>query len=402
MFLQYMLPEQTRRKIYEEWQEDSKKLTGQEKKIDSTDIEKIPDDELLKIWDDFNRFYIAFLVTGSVPELANYGSVPYLQKEISRYIQNQKMQYDALEILTAPERLSFYQEEEIALLETENIHKHQQKYFWLKNSYAGTQILSDDFFVERKKTINSELKKRLISKLAEVPKKKGELQAQCKLPTEIIRIAEAISEGVVWQDERKKFILIVLHYQDIMLREVVRRFEYSVEDLQLLGHNEIADVIKGQDLRAKIAARKKGFGLQFFHTHRELPPDEVAFFWNTYESKKTDGQLAEVKGIVASKGNNTKVVGRVHILLNPDEIEDFAQGEILLAPMTSPEYVFAMKKSAAVVTDEGGLTSHAAIVSRELGVPCIVGTKIATHVFKTGDLVEIDVGSGIVRIATAS
>lgn len=65
--------------------------------------------------------------------------------------------------------------------------------------------------------------------------------------------------------------------------------------------------------------------------------------------------------------------------------------------MTSPEYVPAMKRSGAVITDEGGLLSHAAIVARELGKPCIVGTKIATKVLKDGDLVEVDANKGVVR-----
>jgi pyruvate,water dikinase len=66
--------------------------------------------------------------------------------------------------------------------------------------------------------------------------------------------------------------------------------------------------------------------------------------------------------------------------------------------MTRPEYISAMKKAAAIVTDEGGITCHAAIVSRELKKPCIIGTKIATKVLKDGDLVEVDADKGIVKI----
>ena len=72
-------------------------------------------------------------------------------------------------------------------------------------------------------------------------------------------------------------------------------------------------------------------------------------------------------------------------------------GEILVAPMTSPDYIVAMRKASAIVTDVGGLMSHAAIISRELGIPCIVGTKIATQVLKDGDLVEVDANKGIIK-----
>ncbi len=88
----------------------------------------------------------------------------------------------------------------------------------------------------------------------------------------------------------------------------------------------------------------------------------------------------------------------MRIIKEPSESELFQEEEILVASMTSPEYVFAMRKAAAVVTDSGGLTSHAAIVSRELKIPCLVNTKVATKVFKDGDLVEVDADRGIVKI----
>ena len=65
--------------------------------------------------------------------------------------------------------------------------------------------------------------------------------------------------------------------------------------------------------------------------------------------------------------------------------------------MTRPDFMPLMRKAKAVITDEGGITCHAAIVSRELGIPCIIGTKIATKVLKDGDMVEVDANKGIVR-----
>ena len=73
------------------------------------------------------------------------------------------------------------------------------------------------------------------------------------------------------------------------------------------------------------------------------------------------------------------------------------KGDILVAPMTSPDFITAMRKASAVVTNEGGMTCHAAIVSRELKIPCIVATRIATKVLKDGDIIEVDATKGIVR-----
>ena len=102
----------------------------------------------------------------------------------------------------------------------------------------------------------------------------------------------------------------------------------------------------------------------------------------------------DIKGTVACKG---KAKGNVRVLLSAINIEQMKKGEILVAPATTPAYFTAMTKSAAIVTDEGGLTCHAAIVSRELGIPCIVGTGNATKVLKDGDLVEVDALNGFVK-----
>ena len=85
------------------------------------------------------------------------------------------------------------------------------------------------------------------------------------------------------------------------------------------------------------------------------------------------------------------------VLRSSTQINKVKLGDILVAKMTRPDYVPAMRRAAAIVTNEGGMTCHAAIVSRELGIPCIVGTKIATKVLKDGDLVEVDAEKGIVK-----
>ena len=98
-----------------------------------------------------------------------------------------------------------------------------------------------------------------------------------------------------------------------------------------------------------------------------------------------------VSGAPASPGIGT---GPVKILKSPKEIGKIQRGDVLVAPMTSPDYVPAMKKAAAIVTDQGGQTSHAAIVSRELGIPCVVGTKLATKILRDGSIVSVDGSTG--------
>jgi pyruvate,water dikinase len=100
-----------------------------------------------------------------------------------------------------------------------------------------------------------------------------------------------------------------------------------------------------------------------------------------------------LKGLGASPGIGA---GKVVVIFEADEIDKVKEGDILVTTMTNPDMVPAMKRAAAIITDEGGRTSHAAIVSRELGIPCVVGTKEATKVLKTGDYVTVDGGRGLV------
>ena len=109
---------------------------------------------------------------------------------------------------------------------------------------------------------------------------------------------------------------------------------------------------------------------------------------------------SELKGQV---GNRGYYIGKVKIIpfdVTADiskKIEEMEKGDVLVSGSTGPEMIKACHKAGAIITEEGGITSHAAIVSRELNIPCVISTKVATKVFKDGDLVEVDAEKGIVR-----
>lgn len=113
----------------------------------------------------------------------------------------------------------------------------------------------------------------------------------------------------------------------------------------------------------------------------------------TEESLQRDQNI--LYGSSASKG---VICGKVKILLENEQGEKVLPGDILVTPMTTPDFLPIMERASAFVTDEGGVTCHAAIIARELGKPCVIGTKIATQVLKDGDLIEVDANRGIVRI----
>ncbi len=88
----------------------------------------------------------------------------------------------------------------------------------------------------------------------------------------------------------------------------------------------------------------------------------------------------------------------VKIINTTDDIKKMQQGDVLVSYATMPDLMPAIRKAAAIVTDQGGITCHAAIVSRELGIPCIIGTNKATKVLKDGDLIEVNASHGRVKI----
>ncbi len=109
--------------------------------------------------------------------------------------------------------------------------------------------------------------------------------------------------------------------------------------------------------------------------------------------KAKEGPVEEIKGVELFSGLPASpgiASGKTEIILQPSDIVNLKEGEVLVAEMTTPDFVPAMKRAAAIITDRGGRTCHAAIVARELGVPCVVGTGNATKILKEKQLVTVD------------
>ena len=182
----------------------------------------------------------------------------------------------------------------------------------------------------------------------------------------------------------------------------------SVSD-RLILYCTFDELQKGSTYIKKISsdlAQRKKYGCATFVSYNgdvfvEILHDyekEKSFLERLFVSQhrqETGISIHEIHGTTGARGT---VHGCVRVVLYPQEGDAFRDGEILVTGMTRPEFVPLMKKASAIITDEGGITCHAAIVSRELGKPCIIGTKIATQVLKDGDFVEVDADNGVVRI----
>ena len=181
---------------------------------------------------------------------------------------------------------------------------------------------------------------------------------------------------------------------DDYIRQSLRRI---YPDLIGLETAILKDEILNPPSRKELRRRQKGFVL--------LPGENIFAgslndFSRNYQDYsfdfiKYDLRNKIIKGVVAFPGN---IRGKVMVIKNKSEIRLFKRDHILVSPMTTPDYLTAMKKAKAFITDEGGMLCHAAIISRELGKPCVTGTKIATKILKDGDLVEVDADKGIVKL----
>jgi len=165
-------------------------------------------------------------------------------------------------------------------------------------------------------------------------------------------------------------------------------FSYK-EIAEFLSKSSVATFESLDERKAAILSAGGGHGVKIL-----IGKDAKYFFLNVKE-KIDYSAINEIRGNSAYPG---KVEAKARVINNQSEFHAFRTGEILVVPYTAPEHIQLMRKSAAIVTDIGGLTCHAAIVARELKKPCIIGTKIATQVLKDGDLVEVDAEKGVVRI----
>jgi len=185
-------------------------------------------------------------------------------------------------------------------------------------------------------------------------------------------------------------------------QEIAKRADLSFQELKYLSIEEIMKflqnkklpslrIIKSRQNYCVLLARKGKIKVFHGEQAKQIVRFEVGL--EIFEHKK------ELHGFPASKGFTR---GKVIVVTKISDLNKMQDGYILVAAQTNPNYLPAMKQAAAIITDEGGITSHAAIVSRELGIPSVIGTKIATKVLRDGDMVEVDAEQGMVRILKKS
>lgn len=280
--------------------------------------------------------------------------------------------------------------------------RHADKWHWIPFDYIGPAVWqAEDFFKRLLSLVKTQedaeeairQKRNHHKKLSRGQK---EILAKYHVSAGHKRIIEDLQMITLMQDKKKGICTLAqfaLH--EIIFTKFAGKLNIRPVDCIKFHHEELwralkagkqLDKILPQRLKAMcVIGTKDGISL--------ISGQEAQKIFNKFSEETKISK--EIKGQPASMG---KAKGRIRVLISNKEIGKMKKGEVLVSPMTTPDFVMAMKKAAAIITDEGGMTSHAAIVSRELGIPCVVGTKIATRVLKDGDLVEVDADRGLVKI----
>jgi pyruvate,water dikinase len=212
------------------------------------------------------------------------------------------------------------------------------------------------------------------------------------------RIVFAMQEYLIVLDFSKADLVEGVYYARPLLEEIGERLGLNWIDVRYLLPNEIKDALKNKKkVRAeKIADRKKNFALilEDFHIDPYFGKEAVSKT-NELLEEEVASDVDSFEGKVAYPGI---VKGKIKVVTSAKDIEKFNLGDILVTRDTTTELTSIIKRSAAIVANDGSLLSHTAIVSREFKIPCLIQTNIATKVLKDGDVVEVDANTGIVKI----
>lgn len=276
------------------------------------------------------------------------------------------------------------------------VKKHVKDYEWLSFTHFIGRPLAEEEVMERVMAVSDPERK-----WAEITASRRESERKIAETIQAVggpgfaSLVGLMRKFIFNRNNLKESISICQFHLRRVLYEISRRAGVPYLDLVYFTRGEIAGLLlKGTapENRA-VKERRKGFailyekgGLKIF-TGQELEKLKAKY-------AKHIAEVKEIRGAIACKG---RVSGTVAVVTSASQLAKVKKGDVLVASMTTADYVAAMEKAAAFVTDEGGVSCHAAIVAREFNVPCIIGTKIATKVLRDGETVEVDADNGVVR-----
>ena len=323
-------------------------------------------------------------------------------------VKDEKEQNLLISKLVIPQKKSFFVQETEVLLKIalklqknkkadvgRDIQKYLEKYAWMTSIAFLGEFQTKEGVMEKvdellKEDIDERLKhaERIKKEALEDYKKTLNRIKKSQRVVELIKLAQ---EFIYLQTYRFDVFSLAHFHARPLLESIGKRFDLQVEELIYLTGDEIRDLLRDEVKvnKQEVKNRIDNFALILENNkYTLLSGNQVKKIVQKVIEKIT------VEGIVANRGRAT---GKAKLVNEVKDIPKVNRGDILVSPMTHPKLVPAIVKASGIITDFGGILCHAAIVSREFGIPCIVDTKNATRVFKDGDLVELNAYEGTAR-----
>jgi phosphohistidine swiveling domain-containing protein len=289
----------------------------------------------------------------------------------------------------------------------ELIERHRRKYEWMNKEYVSDGWSREKWLGIFREALNAtETPKQKLQALEkaflDLNQERNRIITQLNPPEDVRHALDSLAELIAQRDWTKGYMTKSLLSYHKLLGEIAQRSGVSAGEVLLYSYEEMIGLIRGELLSEQELSRraKEGYALVIKGESFSLVSGKEAIEVVIQEEGisapfETLLHTDIFKGLGASRG---VIRGRARVIEDASRLAELEAGEILVTYMTTIEFTPAFRRAGGVVTDEGGMSCHAAIVSREFRLPCVVGTKVATRIILTGDIIEVDGAQGIVKV----
>ncbi|TSC77308.1 MAG: pyruvate, water dikinase [Parcubacteria group bacterium Gr01-1014_31] len=282
-----------------------------------------------------------------------------------------------------------------------SLETHRRKYYYTKHLWVSGEYTIADYLRQLKEIFDKdqspqEQLRLQTRELVRARSRRRQLFRRLKINGQWAAVFGSFGDFMVTKIYRRYAQLLAVHHMGAILREIARRRGISEAQVRCVLPEEMKAMLLRRICHPAVLEERTK--LMVYYAERgcdKLMIGDTAREYLSTVERIVDTDVREIRGQPACLGHAR---GTVKIIIRASDMAKMKQGDILVSIATDPDIVSAMKKAAAIVTEQGGVTSHAAIVSRELNIPCVIGTKIATKVFKDGDEVEVDANRGVVTL----
>lgn len=371
--------------VWAEWQ-DPKIMNRAWKTFDKNEAELLATTK--KDFKAFRAAYEKYSPAILLPWQAEEPVAQRMRKLLEKKCSAAKVE-ELMSALNIPLQDNIHKQEERDLVLTRSVQQHVKKYEWFKSRFGA---IAPYTVAEAKAKLEAINKKEF---LAAYHKEKKYIRAAIKEAKKLLgkewHLVDFMQFIVYYRTHRTDTLNRAQYLFVPELKNMAKARRLTYKQLLYCTHDEIVE--NSIPPLAELNARIKSHALVMEAGQVQCLSGKAADKVRVFLHEKV-GNTSEVRGAIAFTG---KARGSARLIFGTDDFSKVKAGDIIVTSMTNPHMIPIMKKAAAFVTDEGGITCHAAILAREMKKPCIIGTKIATKVFKDGDRIEVDADKGIVR-----